>query len=63
MVVQTYWPVQRHREVSEQVTDRIEKELMTTGKYEKLWPIPDRRVDGDFCAKDSLKSIRFLMLV
>jgi multidrug efflux pump len=41
MVVQTYWPVTA-REVSLQVTDRIEKELMTTGQYEKLWPIPDR---------------------
>ena len=34
MVVQTYWPGATAREVSEQVTDRIEKELMTTGKYE-----------------------------
>ena len=36
MVVQTYWPGATAREVSEQVTDRIEKELMTTGKYERL---------------------------
>ena len=36
MVVQTYWPGATAREVSEQVTDRIEKELMTTGKYERI---------------------------
>ena len=41
MVVQTYWPGATAREVSEQVTDRIEKELMTTGKYERVWPTPD----------------------
>ena len=41
MVVQTYWPGATAREVSEQVTDRIEKELMTTGKYERIMASPD----------------------
>ena len=36
MVVQTYWPGATAQEVSLQVTDRIEKELMTTGQYEKI---------------------------
>ncbi len=50
MVVQTYWPGATAREVSEQVTDRIEKELMTTGKYERHYGLlQTRRVDGDFC--------------
>lgn len=34
MVVQTLWPGATAQEVAEQVTDRIEKELMETGQYE-----------------------------
>lgn len=34
MVVQTLWPGATAEEVAEQVTDRIEKELMETGQYE-----------------------------
>ena len=34
MVVRTLWPGASAREVSEQVTERIEKQLMTTGQYE-----------------------------
>ncbi|MUV12774.1 efflux RND transporter permease subunit [Noviluteimonas gilva] len=34
MVVRTVWPGATADEVSQQVTDRIEKALMTTGKYE-----------------------------
>src|SRR4249919_994901 len=34
MVVRTVWPGATAEEVSQQVTDRIEKALMTTGKYE-----------------------------
>ncbi|HEY2345112.1 MAG TPA: efflux RND transporter permease subunit [Xanthomonadaceae bacterium] len=36
MVVKTYWPGATAEEVSLQVTDRIEKELMTTGDYDKI---------------------------
>lgn len=36
MVVQTYWPGATAKEVAEQVTDRIEKELMTTGQYDRI---------------------------
>ena len=36
MVIQTYWPGATAEEVSLQVTDRIEKELMSTGKYERI---------------------------
>jgi multidrug efflux pump len=34
MVVRTLWPGATATEVAEQVTDRIEKNLMETGKYE-----------------------------
>ncbi|EOQ60798.1 hypothetical protein F935_03135 [Acinetobacter calcoaceticus ANC 3811] len=36
MVVKTYWPGATAKEVSTLVTDRIEKELMTTGQYDKI---------------------------
>jgi multidrug efflux pump len=36
MVVQTYWPGATAAEVSQQVTDRIEKKLLETGQYEFL---------------------------
>ncbi len=40
MVVQTYWPGATAQEVATLVTDRIEKELMTTGQYENIGHIP-----------------------
>ncbi len=57
MVVQTYWPGATAREVSLQVTDRIEKELMTTGQYERImaYSRPGESM-VTFIAKDSLKS-------
>ena len=36
MVVRTLWPGATAEEVSQQVTDRIEKTLMETGEYEKI---------------------------
>ena len=34
MVVRTYWPGATAEEVARQVTDRVEKEVMETGRYE-----------------------------
>ncbi|MEQ1447246.1 efflux RND transporter permease subunit [Acinetobacter schindleri] len=57
MVVQTYWPGASAQEVSLQVTDRIEKELMTTGQYERImaYSRPGESL-VTFVAKDSLRS-------
>lgn len=57
MVVQTYWPGATAQEVSLQVTDRIEKELMSTGLYERIaaYSRPGESM-VTFIAKDSLKS-------
>lgn len=57
MVVQTYWPGATAQEVSLQVTDKIEKELMSTGLYDKImaYSRPGESVVM-FMAKDSLKS-------
>ena len=57
MVVQTYWPGATAKEVSLQVTDRIEKELMTTGQYERIlaYSRPGESM-VTFIAKDSLRS-------
>lgn len=57
MVVQTYWPGATAEEVSLQVTDRIEKELMSTGLYERIaaYSRPGESM-VTFIAKDSLKS-------
>jgi len=57
MVVQTYWPGASAQEVSLQVTDRIEKELMTTGQYERImaYSRPGESL-VTFIAKDSLRS-------
>lgn len=57
MVVQTYWPGATAQEVSLQVTDKIEKELMSTGLYEKImaYSRPGESMVM-FMAKDSLKS-------
>ena len=48
MVIQTYWPGASAKEMSLQVTDRIEKELMTTGQYDRIMAIPSGRIHGDF---------------
>ncbi|WP_445116934.1 efflux RND transporter permease subunit [Acinetobacter sp. WZC-1] len=57
MVIQTYWPGATAQEVSLQVTDRIEKELMSTGLYERImaYSRPGESM-VTFVAKDSLKS-------
>ena len=57
MVIQSYWPGATAEEVSLQVTDRIEKELMTTGKYERImaYSRPGESL-VTFIAKDSLGS-------
>lgn len=57
MVVQTYWPGATAKEVSTLVTDRIEKELMTTGQYDKImaYSRPGESM-VTFIAKDSLTS-------
>lgn len=57
MVIQTYWPGASAKEVSLQVTDRIEKELMTTGQYDRImaYSRPGESM-VTFGAKDSLAS-------
>ena len=57
MVIQTYWPGATAKEVSLQVTDRIEKELMSTGNYERImaYSRPGESM-VTFVAKDSLRS-------
>ena len=57
MMVQTYWPGATANEVSLQVTDKIEKELMSTGMYDKIMAY-SRPGESTimFMAKDSLKS-------
>ena len=57
MVIQTYWPGATAKEVSTLVTDRIEKELMTTGQYDKImaYSRPGESM-VTFVAKDSLTS-------
>ena len=57
MVIQTYWPGANAKEISLQVTDRIEKELMTTGQYERImaYSRPGESM-VTFVAKDSLAS-------
>ena len=57
MVVQTYWPGATAKQVSLQVTDRIEKELMSTGNYERImaYSRPGESL-VTFFAKDSLRS-------
>jgi multidrug efflux pump len=57
MVVRTLWPGATAEEVAEQVTDRIEKKLMETGKYEfiRSYSRPGESLVM-FVAKDSLFS-------
>ncbi len=57
MVIQTYWPGASAKEVPLQVTDRIEKELMSTGDYERImaYSRPGKSM-VTFIAKDSMRS-------
>ncbi len=57
MVVRTVWPGATADEVSKQVTERIEKALMTTGKYEFIRSY-SRAGESQviFMARDSLQS-------
>jgi multidrug efflux pump len=57
MVVRTLWPGATATEVAEQVTDRVEKKLMETGKYEfiRSYSRPGESLVM-FVAKDSLFS-------
>ena len=57
MVVQTYWPGATAAEVSQQVTDRIEKKLLETGQYEflKSYSKPGESMLM-FMAKESIRS-------
>lgn len=57
MVVQTYWPGATAEEVSLQVTDRIEKTLMESGKYEYInaYSRPGESMVM-FVAKDTFRS-------
>ena len=57
MVVQTYWPGATAAEVSQQVTDRIEKKLLESGQYEFLrsYSKPGESMLM-FMAKESIRS-------
>ncbi|MDA3442093.1 efflux RND transporter permease subunit [Acinetobacter bereziniae] len=57
MVVQIYWPGATAQEVSLQITDKVEKELMSTGLYDKImaYSRPGESMVM-FMAKDSLVS-------
>jgi multidrug efflux pump len=57
MVVRTLWPGATAQEVSTQVTERIEKQLMTTGQYEfiRAYSRPGES-QVIFISKDSLSS-------
>ena len=57
MVVRTLWPGATADEVAEQVTERIEKQLMATGKYEfiRSYSRPGES-QVIFMARDSLRS-------
>lgn len=57
MVVQTYWPGATAKDVSLQVTDRLEKKLMETGEYDKIiaYSRPGESMIT-FMARDSMRS-------
>jgi multidrug efflux pump len=57
MVVRTYWPGATAEEVAKQVTDRVEKEVMETGRYEfvRSYSRPGESVVM-LMSRDSLKS-------
>src|SRR5437868_14569865 len=57
MVVRTLWPGATAEEVARQVTERVEKSLMTTGKYEFIRSYSRAgESQGIFMARDSLPS-------
>jgi multidrug efflux pump len=57
MVVRTVWPGASAEEVSRQVTERIEKKLMETGAYEKIFSFSrPGESQVTFMARDSLHS-------
>jgi len=57
MVVRTFWPGATAEEVARQVTDRVEKEVMETGRYEfvRSYSRPGESVVM-LMSRDSLKS-------
>ena len=57
MVVRTLWPGATAEEVAQQVTERIEKKLMETGKYQFVRSY-SRAVESQviFAARDSMRS-------
>ncbi|MDY0250629.1 MAG: efflux RND transporter permease subunit [Pseudomonas sp.] len=57
MVINTLWPGATAQEVSEQVTERIEKKLMETGEFEKVVSFSrPGESQVTFVARDSLNS-------
>ncbi|MBD8705754.1 efflux RND transporter permease subunit [Pseudomonas sp. CFBP 13711] len=59
MVIRTLWPGASAEEVSRQVTDRIEKKLMETGDYERIFSFSrPGESQVTFVARDSLVSAR-----
>ncbi|ALE89454.1 efflux RND transporter permease subunit [Pseudomonas versuta] len=57
MVIRTLWPGASAEEVSRQVTERIEKKLMETGKYERIVSFSrPGESQVTFMARDSLHS-------
>ena len=58
MVVRTLWPGATAEEVARQVTERVEKQLMTTGQYEfiRSYSRPGES-QVIFMARDSMRSV------
>ena len=57
MIINTVWPGATAQEVSEQVTERIEKKLMETGEFEKVISFSrPGESQVTFVARDSLSS-------
>ena len=57
MVIQTQWPGATAEEVSQQVTERIEKKLMETGEYERIVSFSrPGESNVTFMARDSMRS-------
>lgn len=57
MIINTQWPGATAQEVSEQVTERIEKKLMETGEFDKVISFSrPGESQVTFVARDSLRS-------
>ena len=57
MVIRTQWPGATAEEVSQQVTERIEKKLMETGEYERIVSFSrPGESNVTFMARDSMRS-------